>query len=174
MELQDAIHFIREAVTPAEGTWGDLGAGTGLFTLALDQILQPGSTIYAADKNPHLLYRLQLERCRLVIEDLDFTRDFTLPSLDGVLMANALHYAADPLDVLKRVVEYLKPSGTFLLIEYETDRPLSPWIPYPLPFRQFETLAPRVGLSAPEVVGRVPSAYGHDHIYLATARKEVG
>lgn len=171
MDLKTAINFIRAAVLPAQGNWADIGAGSGIFTLALDQILEPGSTIYAADKNPHMLYKLQLEHCQLVIEELDFTRNFKLPPLDGIVMANALHYAEDQQQALRKVAACLKPGGTLLLIEYETDKPLRTWIPYPIPFEKLERLAAQSGLTKPEEIGRVPSAYGHEHIYLASAVK---
>jgi ubiquinone/menaquinone biosynthesis C-methylase UbiE len=151
--------------------WADIGAGAGIYTQALDQILEPGSVIYAADKNPHMLYQIQLERCELRIEELDFTRDFSLPEMDGILMANALHYAPNPQEVLVKVVDCLKPGGQLLLIEYETERPLSPWIPYPVPFRKFCELARELGLGEPREVNQIPSAYGHDHIYLAVVEK---
>lgn len=171
MDLKDAVDFIKNAVMPAHGVWADLGAGSGIYTLALDQVLEPGSVIYAADKNPHMLYRLQLEHCELRIEEIDFTRDFTLPQMDGIIMANALHYAPDAKAALDRVVACLKPGGQLLMIEYETERPLSPWIPYPLPFQKFSEAATAVGLEKPVQVGQIPSNYGHNHIYLATAIK---
>ena len=171
MELNTAIDFISPAISPTHGVWADLGAGTGIFTLALDHILEPGSTIYAADKNPHMLYKLQLAHCQLIIEELDFTRDFSLPPMDGIVMANALHYAKDQVAALSRVVDCLKPGGTLLLIEYETERPLPTWIPYPIPFKAFESLAARTGLTRPQEISRMPSAYGHEHIYLAAAEK---
>lgn len=172
MKLNEAIDFIQNVVISKKGRWADIGAGSGIYTQALDQILEPESVIYAADKNPHMLYQLRLERCELRIEELDFTRDFSLPPLDGILMANALHYAPNPQEVLEKVVNCLKPGGQLLLIEYETKRPLSPWIPYPVPFQKFCDLAPKAGLGEPQQVNQIPSAYGHEHIYLAVAAKE--
>lgn len=172
MELKDAIDFIQNAVIPKRGHWADIGAGAGIYTLALDQILEEGSSIFAADKNPHMLYRLQLERCDLRIEEVDFTRDFSLPLMDGILMANALHYAPEPQEAFERVVTCLKPGGRLLMIEYETEQALTPWIPYPLPFRKYREVAIAAGLEEPVEVGQIPSNYGHNHIYLATAIKK--
>ncbi|WP_170110442.1 class I SAM-dependent methyltransferase [Flavilitoribacter nigricans] len=171
MELKNAVDFIKNAVIPVKGTWADIGAGSGIYTQALDQVLEAGSIIYAADKNPHMLYRLRLENCELRIEELDFTRPFTLPPLDGIIMANALHYAPDPEPVLEKIVACLKPGGRLLMIEYETERPLQPWIPYPIPFQRFREMAASVGLQEVRQEGQIPSAYGHDHIYLAVAER---
>ena len=152
----------------------DIGAGSGLFTLALDTLLPKDSTIYAADKNPHLLYSLQLEHCKLVIEELDFNRPIAnhLPLMDGIVMANTLHYADHPLTVLENILKLLKPGGLFVLIEYELSTPLKPWIPYPIPFKAFEKLAEATQLTQLIELARTPSAYGHQHIYLAKAIKK--
>ncbi|MCB0630638.1 MAG: class I SAM-dependent methyltransferase [Saprospiraceae bacterium] len=171
MDLHTAIDFIRPAIPPAQGIWADIGAGTGIFTQALDHLLEPGSTIYAADKNPHMLYGLHLASSKLIVEELDFNRPYTLPVLDGILMANTLHYAQAPVNVLDQLLEFLKPGGWFVLIEYETSRPLTPWVPYPVPLQKFVQLSAAVSLSEPKELARIPSAYGHDWIYLAQAEK---
>lgn len=171
MDHQAAINFLRPAIPDEAGIWADIGAGTGTFTLALDQLLPSGSTIYAADKNPHLLYRLQLQRNRLIVEELDFNRPYVLPQLDGILLANTLHYAEEPLPVLNRLLQFLKPGGHLVFIEYQTQQALKPWIPYPIPFEKFEALAAATALSQPEELTRIPSTYGHDWIYLAHAIK---
>ena len=37
---------------PHPTRWADLGCGSGLFTLTLASLLQPGSTVYAVDRHP--------------------------------------------------------------------------------------------------------------------------
>ena len=174
MELNTAIDFLKPAIPAEKGIWVDLGAGSGIFTLALDALLPKESTIYAADKNPHLLYKLQLKNSDLVIEELDFNRPISseLPLMDGIVMANTLHYAEDAQAVLENILQLLKPGGVFVLIEYELNTPLRPWIPYPITYRSFETLSEIVGLSQLKELARMPSAYGHQHIYLAKAIKK--
>jgi SAM-dependent methyltransferase len=61
----------------------------------------------------------------------DFTRVIGLPLLDGILMANAMHYFKDKEAVLRQIHSFLKPIGTFLLVEYNVDSG-NPWVPYPL------------------------------------------
>jgi len=166
MELNTAIDFLKPAIPAEKGVWADIGAGSGIFTLALDTLLPKDSTIYAADKNPHLLYKLQLENSTLIIEELDFNRPVSsnLPLLDGIVMANTLHYAEHPLSVLDNILKLLKPGGLFVLIEYELSKPLRPWIPYPIPFQAFEKLAEATQLSQVIELARIPSSYGHQHI----------
>ncbi|MEO1261658.1 MAG: class I SAM-dependent methyltransferase [Bacteroidota bacterium] len=171
MRQQEAISLIEKGIKTTSGTWADIGAGTGVFTLALREMLTTG-TIYAVDKSPHALWRLPLKGdVPIAVVEGDFNRPLDLPMLDGILMANALHYASDPVAVLKNLLSYLKPAGTFVLIEYETHRPLQPWIPYPVPFADFEKHAHAAGLSEPLEIGRAVSRYGHEHIYAAGCAK---
>mgnify|MGYP002683214101 CR=1 FL=1 len=51
----EAINFIRLGIIHPSGTWADIGAGTGLFSRALMEILEEGKVI-AVDKSPHALY----------------------------------------------------------------------------------------------------------------------
>jgi ubiquinone/menaquinone biosynthesis C-methylase UbiE len=167
MTLSDAQDLIRPALAFRSGNWADIGAGTGMFTLALQSLLETG-TIYALDKNPHVLYSLKSsETVTIAVEEGDFNRPLNLPQLDGMIMANALHYAPRPEEVLENILRHLRPGGIFILVEYETPKALPPWVPYPLPFRQFQQIAQAVGLSEPQLLHSVASNYGHDHIYAA-------
>ena len=172
MAPSDALSLLRPAVSSPFGTWADLGAGTGMFTLALRQLLQSG-TIYAVDKNPHVLWSLAGgSPVEVVVLEADFTRPLELPLLDGIVMANALHYAADPVSVLKNILPRLRPGAPFLLVEYETEQAQPPWIPYPLPFRRFVDVAREAGLNEPQELERVPAGYGHRYIYSAVAFRD--
>lgn len=171
MTIDEAKSFISPAIDTTKSLWADIGAGTGIFTQALDQLIAPGSHIYAMDKNPHSLYSLQVNNSALHIEEQDFNKPFDYPEMDGIIMANTLHYAENPKQVLENILSILKPGGIFILIEYETERPLKPWIPYPVPFDRFLKITEDLSLSIPQVLAKRPSAYGHDHIYLAKATK---
>lgn len=168
MNKIEAINLIQLGIQEKEGIWADLGAGTGVFTLALLDILEKG-IVYAVDKNPHVLWSLKgSELVELKVEEANFEKDMPLPVLDGIIMANALHYSSDPLKTLSNIMRYLKPGGTFILIEYEVERAISRWVPYPINFQKFKELAPKVNLSPPVELGRVPSKYGYDYIYAAS------
>jgi hypothetical protein len=71
--------------------------------------------------------------------------------------------------VLENVLKPLKPGGTFILIEYDTEIANPPWVPNPVSFRMFEMLCGPSGLSAPKVIGSVQSQYGYERIYAAVA-----
>ena len=76
-------------------TWCDLGCGTGTFTLALATLLSPGSVIHAIDKNEKSLSQIpdRYQEVTIHKEVVDLREnDLSLPALDGVLMANFLHF----------------------------------------------------------------------------------
>ena len=173
MHLNEAIKLISGGVDRITATWADIGAGTGIFTEALEQLLLPDSTIYALDKSPHALFRSALSRRKNIhIREGDFNLPLNLPVLDGILMANTLHYAADPGPPLANLLQHLRPGGTFLLVEYELERPIPTWVPYPISFRKFADLTKGTNLSEPQEIGRTPSVYGHQYIYAAVSRKQ--
>ena len=173
MHPQEAIALIQPAIPKTHGIWADLGAGTGTFTSALMDLLPAGSTVYAVDKSPHFLWKLTSpDQIDLKIEEADFTRGLNLPLLDGVLMANALHYAQDHRKTLLNVMQVLKPQGIFILIEYNVDRPLPPWIPYPISRQYFGTLCSEIGLESLTDLHSLPSRFGHKEIYAVKAIKK--
>jgi len=171
MELKQAIDLIAPAISFQSGNWADIGAGTGLFTLALQSLLRDG-TIYAVDKNPHALWAIRSsETVKIVVQEADFTKNMELPVLDGIVVANALHYAPNAVQVLQYLLTFLKTDGVLLVVEYETNTPNFPWIPYPIPFSHFQTLATSSGLSNVVKIGSVPSMYSYEHIYAASGIK---
>jgi len=171
MTEAQAIELIRPGVERTPGVWADLGAGTGMFTEVLRSLL-PAGKIYAVDKNPHMLWSIAGgDPVEVVVVEGDFTHPLELPLLDGILIANALHYVPDPVTTLIRLTEYLRPGGVFILVEYETDLARPPWIPFPLPWHRFREVAALAGCPEPLPLSRVPAAYGHQHIYSALIRK---
>lgn len=175
MTYQEAADFLAPALIDPEGTWADIGAGTGVFTMGLRTHLPVGSRILAVDKNPHSLWSLPLAGAvPIEVVEADFTRLFDLALCQGMVMANALHYAKDHQTALAHVIAHLAVGGSFVLIEYDTDRGGNPWVPYPLSLQTFERLAPKVGLSIPQQVNYRRSQYGYRGIYVALCHKEGG
>ena len=171
MTLQEAITLIKPGVQPTHGTWADIGAGTGMFTLALMEILTEGNII-AVDKSPHALYKIKSSaNVNVEVIDADFHKTLPLPALDGIVMANSLHYAKDHLTVLKNVLACLKSEGTFILIEYDTEKVNEPWVPNPISFSKFKTVCPKVGLNEPLEIGRKKSIYNDGEIYAVVTKR---
>ncbi len=172
MRLLEAIDFLTPAFSePIQGQWADIGAGTGLFTLALRHLMTSGSII-ALDKSPHALWSLPLaERIPIEVAEGDFTKSLELPPLDGLVIANALHYATDPENVMQELVGHLKEAGQLLLIEYDTDRPQLPWIPYPIAAPRAESILHTAGMTSARLFNRKPSRYGPYDLYGLVARR---
>ncbi len=178
MRHSDHVALLRPAGVPSGGTWADLGAGSGAFTLALRELLGPTAEIYALDLDRAGL--LQLERAyrsrfgsteRLHILRADFTSPPPdLPPLTGVLMANSLHFFQDKHTILRGVHAMLKSGGWLLLVEYNVDRG-NPWVPHPLSFETFRTLAPQAGFSEPRLLARHPSSFLREFFSAAASAK---
>ncbi|EAY24848.1 class I SAM-dependent methyltransferase [Microscilla marina] len=171
METIDTIKLLGQVPNQAPQVWADIGAGTGVFTVALQMLLAPQSTVWAVDKNPHVLWSLPKQNeVNISVEEGNFERAMDLPLFDGIVMANALHYATDPAVVLQNVLQHLKPSGTFILIEYDTSIPNPPWVPYPVSLAHFQKLASQLGLNSPKELHRVSSQYGQNSIYSVSCQ----
>ena len=159
------IALIRGGVNEPGGIWADLGAGTGNFTWALRELLGEGGVIYAVDRDGKAI-RQQRERLEhggpgaaIHLLQGDVTRPLDLPALDGVLMANVLHFIRDQPAVLDRVRGYLRPGGHLLVVEYDLRLPM-PWVPFPVSAARFRSLADEAGLANPVQIGtrRSPSS----------------
>jgi len=171
MELGQAIQLIsNDHIQQQTGaaTWADLGCGTGLFTRALATLLQPGSIIYAADKAPAIAAGDLLHNgVSIKPAVLDFVQDHpNFGLLDGILMANSLHFAADKPALLEKLNQSLPENGCFIIAEYDTDTQNS-WVPYPVSFRALQPLFKNAGFSHIEKLQELPSVYGRANIYTA-------
>ena len=183
MQIDEAAALIRPAVAGvgASETWAELGAGSGTFTRALALLLGPGGRLYAVDRDRRAVDALRSVagrehgRAAAVTPVLaDFTQPLALLALDGVLLANALHFVHDGAqrDVLARVADYLRPGGRLVVAEYDGRSP-SRWVPYPVPLARFRALAAEVDLGDVELVGERRSAYG-GRLYAAVAARPAG
>lgn len=165
MDHNDHVNLLRPANLQAGGIYADFGAGSGAFTLALRELIGSDAVIYAVDKDRSALRELEnAHRARfglsqnLTTLNQDFTRLSDLPPLDGIVMANSLHFFKDKETTLRRVWEHLNPNGALLLVEYNVDSG-NLWVPYPLTFKTFASLAPRAGFTEPRLLGRVSSRF---------------
>jgi ubiquinone/menaquinone biosynthesis C-methylase UbiE len=166
MNHTDHVNLLRRGIRKPGGDWADLGSGWGAFTLALAELIGPEGTIYSVDKNRGDL-RVQERNMRDRFGERspsvhylngDFTRPLDLPQLDGLVMANALHFVQPKKTVLAGLLRYLKPRGRFILVEYNVDRG-NIWVPYPLSYPAWETLAGEVGLSETRLLYTRPSRF---------------
>ncbi len=164
MNHRDHVNLLRRGVPEPGGVWADLGSGAGAFTLALAELVGPGAVIYAVDKDRSALRQLaqsmaaQFPAVTLHTTVADFTRPLDLPLLDGVVMANSLHFERSKESVLQLVRSYLKPAALLLLVEYNTDKG-NMWVPHPLSYPTWEKVAARSGFARTELLATRPSSF---------------
>jgi ubiquinone/menaquinone biosynthesis C-methylase UbiE len=160
----DLVALLRDGVPSAGGRWADLGAGEGAFTLALADLLGPGAHITAVDRDRGALRQLESEMgrrladTRLEVVVADFTGPLALSDLDGVVMANSLHFVRDKRPVLEAVRKMLRPQGTLILVEYGADRG-NPWVPHPISYPRWKELAAQSGFDNTRKLSSIPSRF---------------
>jgi SAM-dependent methyltransferase len=167
MDHPDHVNLLRNGVPAPGGVWADFGSGRGAFTLALAELIGPGGEIYSIDRDREALR----DQERLISSRFperesrnthtlaaDFTRPVDLPPLDGIVMANALHFHREKLAILRLLRGYLRTGGRLLLVEYNTDRG-NIWVPHPLSFRTWEKLAAQAGFQKTRLLAARPSRF---------------
>ncbi|QHT70914.1 class I SAM-dependent methyltransferase [Rhodocytophaga rosea] len=170
MEFSDAIELIRhpESGNVSRSIWADLGCGSGLFSFALAALLPEGSHIYAIDKNPVSLNK-HSKPAQTIIQpqQADFvTQELSLPPLDGILMANSLHYVKDKISCLTKLSTYLKENGAYIIVEYNTET-ANRWVPYPIRFETLKDMFATLGYTKVNKLREKPSLYGRANLYAA-------
>jgi ubiquinone/menaquinone biosynthesis C-methylase UbiE len=173
MNHRDHVTLLRKGIVQTGGVWADLGAGDGAFTLALAELIGESGTIYAVDRDQGALRRLaramQGEFPKVALHCLvgDFDQPLELPPLDGIVMANSLHFIRNKESTLARIRGYLKPAARLLLVEYNSDRG-NPWVPYPLAYPTWERLSHANGFRHTELLATYPSRFLRE-IYAAAS-----
>ena len=164
MQHEDHVALIENGIAERGGLWADFGSGSGAFTLALADLLGPGGEICSIDLDRRALQRQQNDLTRrfpgTVLRPLvaDFAQPLALPPLDGIVMANSLHYQREKDVVLRRILGYLKPGGRLILVEYNVDRG-NRWVPYPLSYPTWEALTERIGFAGTRLLATRPSRF---------------
>ena len=185
MDHDDHVNLLRPADLPQGGTYADFGAGDGAFTLALRELIGPDAAIYAVDidraslreveTNHRARFNTTLRHAQggarnLILLKDDFSLPLTLPPLDGIVMANSLHFFRDKEKILRHVRGFLKPDGALLLVEYNVDVG-NMWVPYPVSFNVCRVLVRRAGFTEPKLLAKKPSSFLNEFYSAAAYRK---
>ena len=177
MDHRDHVALIRGGVAAPGGTWADIGAGEGAFTLALADVLGPGARIIAIDRDAGALVAnaeamaQHFPATQLTTLVADLERPLDLPDLDGLVAANSIHFVprARQVAAIRSLAAHLRPGAPFIVVEYDADRG-NPWVPHPLSISGWERLAAEAGLEGTREIGRVPSRF-LGGIYGAVSRR---
>ncbi len=171
MESTEAVALIESAIQNKipSSTWADLGCGSGVFTKALSVLLGDRHKIFAIDNVSQRIEFPDAGAAKIEFFKLNFiTDEFPFSTLDGILMANALHYVKDKPAFIRKIKKHLKPNGQLVIIEYETDK-ANPWVPYPIGFDSLQKILFTSGFSQVEKIGERESIYRSGGMYACNA-----
>jgi len=180
-KFKKALQLLSPCVDEVGGVWADLGCGEGIFTAVLYEQIGPSSEIYAIDKNKNALDTLNQNFLKtfpdacIHLLHADFTKPLLLPPLDGIVLANALHFVPNnqKASVLDDLLMKLKSNGKIIVIEYNTNNG-NPAVPFPFNEDQFIHLARQLYLRSPRIVTKVPSSFlGEMYAGIALAPKNL-
>jgi SAM-dependent methyltransferase len=177
MDHADHIFLLAQGIKSPGGVWAELGSGDGAFTKALIELTGRDTLIYSVDKDRRalaaqeraILARFSTQLPEIIYLHADYTSSLDLPSLDGLLMANSLHFQKDQLSVLRKAFAYLRPGGRMILVEYNSDRG-NRWVPFPISFDSWDLQASQAGFRNTRLLARVPSSFMGE-IYSAISYK---
>lgn len=169
MTEKEAIKLIENAIPQSDKPqqWADLGCGGGTFTNALAHLLPSGSQIYAVDYQSQNFPKVMGNNVSIDFIKADFEKaDFDFANLDGILMANALHYVEDKKSLILKLEKYFSTDKKFLIIEYDTAN-ANQWVPYPISFQKLKELFKPFGNTEIQNIGKKKSIYGQGDMYAA-------
>lgn len=171
MRVHDAMKMLAPSGLGELGpmTWADLGCGEGTFTRALAEVLAAGSLIEAMDLDGAALRAIPAVHgeVRIATHRGDFTRQpWPFGEVDGVLMANSLHYVREQQGFIAQCRRRLAVGHRFLIVEYDLSV-ASSWVPYPISRERLSTLFEAAGYSSITILGTRPSRYQRGALYSA-------
>lgn len=176
MNYADHVQLLRDGIDSPGGQWADFGSGSGAFTLALADLLGTEGQIQSIDKDAGALQaqrramQARFSNVTVHYHVADFTEPLDLPPLDGIVMANALHFVRHKDPLLQFIRRYLKDAGRLILVEYDTDHG-NRWVPYPLSYPRWERLAEQNRFTATRLLHTVPSSFlGQIYSAVSTSR----
>lgn len=127
-ELYAAREAVISAIAVKEGeAIGDIGAGTGLYSLLFAAKTGVHGVVYAVDIEPRFLKLINQRSAdtdlRNVVAVLGREDDITLPraSIDMAFVADTYHYFGDPAPIMASIHEALRPGGRLVLLDYNLE-----------------------------------------------------
>jgi ubiquinone/menaquinone biosynthesis C-methylase UbiE len=111
---------------------GDVGAGTGYYSIRMAKLVAPNGVVYANDIQPGMLEKLNVKaeaaHVANIVTVLGNDSDPKLPAgkLDLVILVDVYHEFSRPQRMLQNIKESLKPGGRLVLLEFRKEDPSVP------------------------------------------------
>jgi ubiquinone/menaquinone biosynthesis C-methylase UbiE len=110
----------------------DIGAGVGYHVWRLSEIVGPAGKVIGEDIQPGMIQLMRKNIADRKLQNVEIIlgtpTDPKLPAraLDLVLMVDVYHEFADPVTMMKRIQDSLKPDGRVALVEFRKEDPSVP------------------------------------------------
>jgi ubiquinone/menaquinone biosynthesis C-methylase UbiE len=106
---------------------GDIGAGSGVFSLPLGRAVRPGGTVYAVDIDQALLDHIEMEATEQGMVNVKpvlggMSDPLLSVDLDLAFLNDVLHHIEDRATYLATLALYLKPGGRIAIIDFLPDK----------------------------------------------------
>jgi ubiquinone/menaquinone biosynthesis C-methylase UbiE len=161
----DALHLKPGMVV------GDVGAGTGFFSLKMAKRVGPMGKVYSEDVQPEMLRLLRQNAAKAKLSNIETVlgseTDPKLPSgqLDLIILVDVYHEFSQPQKMLRRMREALKPNGRLVLLEYRKEDPTIPIRPeHKMSVQEVKTEVEAEGFQLADVIETLP----RQHIIILT------
>lgn len=108
---------------------GDVGAGTGFYSLRMAALVGPTGKVFSNDIQPAMLEKLRANAAAKHIKNIETVlgteSDPKLPvgTLDLVILVDVYHELSRPQRMLDHIRESLKPGGELALLEFKKEDP---------------------------------------------------
>jgi ubiquinone/menaquinone biosynthesis C-methylase UbiE len=124
LKISDTIEALK--LKPGQ-TIGDIGAGTGLFTLPMALKVKPGGTVYGVDIDKELVDYISEKATEQGMTNvqgvLGAADDPNMPgNVDLALINDVLHHIEKRAEYLKQLAAYLNPGGRIAVIEFKPEQ----------------------------------------------------
>ena len=106
---------------------GDVGAGTGYFSLKIAKRVAPTGKVYANDIQPQMISKLRANAEAAGITNVEpvlgteSNPNLPVAQLDLIIMVDVYHELSRPQRMLQQLHAALKPSGQLVLLEYRKE-----------------------------------------------------
>ncbi|MFL6462957.1 MAG: class I SAM-dependent methyltransferase [Bryobacteraceae bacterium] len=111
---------------------GDVGAGTGFYSLRMAQMVGPNGKVFSNDIQAPMLERLQKNAAAHNIHNIETALgtesnpNLPVNTLDLVVMVDVYHELSRPQRMLDSIRGSLKPDGRLVLLEFRKEDPTVP------------------------------------------------